>query len=301
MIRLYDNLVMWSGRLLAVVLAGWLVAGAAHADTLQLEESVRLAELTIESDAELIAEPTLDSLAVQYRNQLDETEPRFSLKRYSARLQLGDDVLSVGRDWSGFQDLLDLPVGLENAPEGAPLTNQLRFQRQGLALALEQSVDTETPTAPQLVLSWRGRTDQTQLGIAVLGRPADETTESDFGWGVNLKGGLRFGKLFTALGVSLGEQIDALLIGDADQPRVDVDGPTLLVTPQLHYEVGDNGNAWLGLSRYAAPDAGLTLDTIHVGYQWQVLPGTQVDIEFAGDLGEDTSGQTLTIGAQHRF
>ena len=301
MIKLDDNLIERCGRLVAVVLAGWLVSGAAFADTLQLTPAWS-AELAIEAGDELIASPTLDSLAVQYRSQLDEVRSGFSLKRYSTRLQLGDDVLKVGRDWSGFQDLLDLPEGLTSTTDDAPLTNQVRFQSRGLALALEQSADTEVSAAPQLVLSWQGRTDETQLGIAVLGRSADEATQSDFGWGINLKGARRFGKLFTALGVSMGEQIDALLLGDADQPLVG--GPTLLVTPQLHYEVDDNSSAWFGLSRYSARDTDLTLDTIHVGYQWQVLPGTQVDIEFAGDLGneETEGGQTsLTIGAQHRF
>ena len=291
----HSTAVRYSTRIV-IALASWLAAGLAHADTLRLAPSWA-DDLAVEAEVEPITLPTLDSLALQYRSQLDAAETGFSLKRYSARLRLGEDVLSVGRDWSGFQDLLDLPIGLESVPDDAGLTHQMRFQRQGLALALEQPEADQA--APQLVLSWRGQTDQTQLGIAVLGRPADETAQSEFGWGVNLAGGLRFGKLFTALGVSVGEQIDALLLGPADQPAP---GPTLLVAPKFHYAIGNRGNAWLGLSRYAARENGQTLDTIHVGYQWQVLPGTQLDIEFAGDLfDEDASGQTLTIGAEHRF
>ncbi len=265
------------------------------------------------------------SLTDGFRNGQGEV----SIRRFSTALTSQEGTLTVGSDWSNFQDFL--PV--ENALSGNGLArqgltgDQISWASAGelghFNVALESDYELAGPdelisginadtgdqtfTSPSLVLSWRGSTpDQRGIyGVTALSREleldGDNGLEdvSETGWGLNLAGGWRFGELFAALSVTLGDSIDSFILGrmgDRDTAsaasRYLTPGESININPSINYRLGDTSNLHLSVNLFESESQDTahgveTLDTIHLGYTWAPWPSTRIGIEF---VGKDVEG-----------
>jgi len=167
-----------------------------------------------------------------------------TVKRFSTAIRSSGGTLTVGSDWSNFQDFLSdnsfgasegsstMSLGL-GIPSGVT-ADQVRWQGggslSGLSVAIENDLqsslsETEDYDAePNLVVSWRGGNQETgRYRFSALGRNLDNDdsrftassseADSSLGWGLNLAGGWRFGDLVAKLSVTLGNSIDNFILG----------------------------------------------------------------------------------------
>lgn len=248
------------------------------------------------------------------------------VRRFSTALQSSAGTLTVGNDWSNFQDFLDRdkPASLANrgltseqlswASSGelgefsVALENDYDFLGQGTdrTFSNAKAADDAVNGSPSLVLSWRGTAaDQRAVyGFSALGRELDVATydgsgeTAASGWGVNLAGGWHFGQLFAALSITLGNSVDSFIlgkVGDAETAseaaRVLSPSESININPSLSYRLGENANLHFALNRFDTEAGALhgvdTLDTIHLGYSWAPWPSTRVGIEI---VGKDVEG-----------
>ena len=250
-----------------------------------------------------------------------------NIRRFSTALRSSTGTLTVGNDWSNFQDFLDreTPASLT----GRGLTSeQISWATSGelgeFSVALEKDyaflgrdvarsfsgdsgVGNGVNGSSGLVLSWRGTSaDQRAVyGISALGRelegsdPDGSGESTDSGWGVNLAGGWRFGQLFAALSITLGNSIDSFILGKvadsetaSEAARVLSPSESININPSLSYRLGENANLHFALNRFDSEAGNAahgidTLDTIHLGYSWTPWPSTRIGIEF---VGKDVEG-----------
>jgi hypothetical protein len=251
------------------------------------------------------------------------SDGNFRVQRFSTSISGSKGILTVGKDWSNFQDFLgrpDSPLRNFSANHSQPLiSDQLRWQvDNGLSVSLENDirlhsgsslVDGETESSQSLILAWNSaeNSGDGQYSVATMGRkfdgdnPDNINPDSSVGWGLKLVGGWQFGDLFAALSVTLGNRIDSLLLGDNIKSGA---GPAATLTssasqsvninPSLNYQLGENADLHLAFNRFEsgdqqAPHGVDTLDTIHLGYTWSSGPGTRFGIEF---VGKDVEGAT---------
>ncbi len=247
-----------------------------------------------------------------------------SIRRVSTSLTSPQGTLTVGNNWSNFQDFLH-PAGGSLATRGLTAEQLSWATRQGvgeISVALEsgyQLIGHDEPldeslagvpgesdtSSPSISLSWRGGTNDSLYGISALGRELelddyDSTgTASDTGWGLNLFGGWHFGELFAALSVTLGNSIDSFILGRVGDretasaaTRYLHPGNSVNINPTLNYRLSEYSNIHLSVNRFSsdaedAPHGVETLDTIHLGYSWTPWPSTRLNIEF---IGKDVEG-----------
>lgn len=248
---------------------------------------------------------------------LSSGQGEVSIRRFSTALSGSEGTLTVGSDWSNFQDFL--PVGTTLTRQGL-VAEQISWASEAdlgrFSVALERDYELlgdnridrglsdQSSSAPSLILSWRGATDDQRglYGVTALGRDLeldDVDTSSDTGWGLNLAGGWRFGELFAALSVTLGDSIDSFILGRmGDRSTASAasrylnPGESIHINPSLNYRLGDSANLHLSVNRFATdtedtPHGVETLDTIHLGYTWTPWPSTRIGIEF---VGKDVEG-----------
>ena len=278
----------------------------------------------------------LDSLISAY----PAASKGLNITRFSTTWQHGDNALTVGSDWSNFQDLLSTANYANVFTELKPLepTAQVRWAHganHGFSIALEEGLVLEnTPSGtatkgnPNLILSWQGHSENGdhRYLLSALGTrlPASETTSSDahpqeeqeerIGWGIKMSGGWRFGDLFAALGVSVGNGIDYLLLNRFDNDLAGNAtrsyGRAFVINPRLNYSIQDKGSIHLELNHYQSAVADEaneidTLDTVHLGYTWNPWPGTQFGVELIGKEVEggllSRESAQLKFGAEKRF
>ena len=250
---------------------------------------------------------------------------KISIRRVSTSLTGPEGTLTVGNNWSNFQDFLH-PAGSSLATRGLTAEQLSWATRKGageISVALESGYelighdehldeslagvpDERDTSSPAISLSWRGGTDDSLYGISALGRELelddyDNTgATSDTGWGLNLFGGRHFGELFAALSVTLGNSIDSFILGRVGDretasaaARYLQPGNSINITPTLNYRLSENATIHLSVNRFSsdaedAPHGVETLDTIHLGYSWTPWPSTRLDIEFVGKDVEGT-------------
>ncbi len=211
------------------------------------------------------------------------------IRRVSTTLAGSKGTLTVGNNWSNFQDFLPLQGG---APASKGLTaEQLSWATQNrlgeLKVAVERDYglvgepplsaagvslidgDSERISAsPSLSLSWHGHTEnqQSQYGISAMGRELElanyensGTSTTTTGWGLNLFGGWRFGEFFAALSVTLGNSIDSFILGREGNREVAKvatrylsPGSSVNINPSLHYRLSDQSNLHLSVNRFSS-------------------------------------------------
>ena len=284
-----------------------------------------------------------------YTDQSIDADKDLEIRRFSTALQTSSGVLTVGNDWSNFQDFL-FPHEADTAFVGARLrsmddsrldagslaTEQISWTtRNGFSVALESELELEGQTllsqpgyntSPSLVLGWKGSDRRTkgQYSFSALGREiqtddyATSEGESDsLGWGLNLAGGWRFGDLFAALRVTLGNSIDSFILGRlgdretaSSALRSGATDESININPSLSYRLGETSNLHFSLNRFqtSSEDAvhGVdTLDTIHLGYTWNPWPSTRIGIEFVGKdvegAGEMDDSSEINFAASKQF
>jgi len=250
-------------------------------------------------------------------NQFEEKEG-FRIRRFSTSVKNTIGTLTVGNDWSNFQDFLgnrnSVLQGSETVALGAVTTNQVRWSNNsGLGVAIEQGFtssdgeDFETEQqSPSLVLSWEGasKTGRGEYRMAALGHEvaSDESLsgdDRDVGWGLNLAGGWRFGDLFAKLSLTLGNSIDSFILGRFTDKRSDSDSKNpyrlnqaFSISPSINYQLTEKGKIHLSVNRFQssenlAANGVDTLDTVNLGYTWTPWPSTRFGIEY---VGKDVEG-----------
>lgn len=259
------------------------------------------------------------------------------IKRFSTALTSSAGTLTVGNDWTNFQDFLQDDRPVSSALNGESLTTeQVRWANgSGFSVALEKdaALDGELLVAseqasdlPSLVLSWQGadKNKRGQYSFSAMGQQleldrfevADET-QQDLGWGLNLAGGWQFGDLFAALSVTLGNSIDNFILGRLGDRDTAVaasnpskPGESLNINPSLNYRLSETANLHVSLNRFQTSDDDAvhgvdTLDTIHLGYSWNPWPSTRIGIEFVGKdvdgQGELNDSNAVNFAASKRF
>lgn len=240
----------------------------------------------------------------------------FRIRRFSTSVKSSSGTLTVGNDWSDFQDFLGTPSSVlkpsETVALGAVTANQLKWAgANGLGVALEQDFASADGTqfegdqsSPRLVLSWQGVSDsgQGQYRMSALGHEVDaredvSAPKNDIGWGLNLAGGWRFGDLFAKLSLTLGNSIDSFILSRfSDRSETAASSYRLNeafnISPSLDYQLTDKGNLHFSVNRFQSSEElaanGVdTLDTVHLGYSWTPWPSTRFGIEY---VGKDVQG-----------
>ena len=255
--------------------------------------------------------------------------------------RLGDNsgAFTVGNEWRNFQDTLLRPDGVSGR-------SSLFDDRQtsewtggnGFSIALEEpagqgnatndnikSLQGLTEGSPNLILSWQGDfAENGRYKMSAIGRKLNlegvhdgvNVDDEELGWGVQMAGGWRFGDLFAALRVTLGNGIDSLILKRfGSDVAVSSSGEvetleSLTILPSLNYNINKRSDVRLSLGHYKSADGeavtGIdTLDTINLGYTWSPWPSTRIGVEvegkdFEGDSGEEDSTE-IKIGAETRF
>lgn len=295
----------------------------------------------IEVQPHLSNSNSLDRLMSSYQSQ------GLKINRLSATWVSDVGTFTVGNDWSNFQDFQptrEHGSGYSAGLDEKQTAKQIAWvSHNGFSIALEESnndfvEDENVATSiadpqslrtnpPNLILSWQGQiADQTgHYKLSVLGRELELKSvhndvvvdDSTLGWGVKFGGGWRFGDLFTALNVTLGDGIDSLILKRFGRDvSVSASGQTkttksFSILPSLNYSLGQHADFHVAVGRYqsmedqAAADGIDTLDTINLGYTWSPWPSTKFKVEvvskdFEGISNEEDSAE-IKIGAQKSF
>lgn len=284
-----------------------------------------------------------------YADQGADADEDLEIRRFSTALQTNNGVLTVGNDWSNFQDFL-FPHEANSAFVGATLqslddsrlhsnplsTEQISWTtKNGFSVALESELELEGQTllnqpgystSPSLVLGWKGSDSRSkgQYSFSALGREIQvddygslEGESDSLGWGLNLAGGWRFGDLFAALRVTLGNSIDSFILGRlgdretaSSALRSSATDESININPSLSYRLGETSNLHFSLNRFQTSNLDAahgidTLDTIHLGYTWNPWPSTRIGIEFVGkDVegpGEMDDSSEINFAASKQF
>ncbi len=292
--------------------------------------------------------PEFDALATLDPLQPPQQSSGVRLERVRAVWAGRRGTLAVGKDWSNFQDFPLLTEGNGGASTyAAPLlgenstTEQITWNgRNGFSVSLEEpgdgaaaandnieSLQALADGSPSLIVSWQGgEADEAgQYKVSALGRRLDlkgahngvAVDDSKLGWGVNLAGGWRFGDLFAALSVTLGNGIDSLILKRfGSDVAVSSSGQaktleSISILPRLSYSLNKHSNFHIELGRYQAGEDGEevtgidTLDTINLGYTWSPWPSAEFEVEVVGQNLEGTLGgedsTAIQVGAKKRF
>ena len=284
-----------------------------------------------------------------YTDQVVGADEGLEIRRFSTALKTNSGVLTVGNDWSNFQDFL-FPHEADSAFVGASLqslddsrlesnplaTEQISWTtKNGFSVALESELELEGQTlsnqpgysaSPSLVLGWKGSDSYSkgQYSFSALGREIQvddyaslEGESNSLGWGLNLAGGWRFGDLFAALRVTLGNSIDSFILGKlgdretaSSALRSGATDESININPSLSYRLGETSNLHFSLNRFQTSSVDVahgidTLDTIHLGYTWNPWPSTRIGIEFVGkDVegpGEMDDSSEINFAASKQF
>ena len=281
----------------------------------------------------------------QFGDQFDNQGPDNLDHLISSHQSQGLKIDRLSAVWQGKSNAL--AVGNEadddwgNSPLfAAPQTSGQSdwVGRNGFSIALEQpagrpkaandhieSLQELTKDTPSLILSWQGEfAEQGRYKVSALGRKLDlkgvhdgvDVDDSELGWGLQVAGGWRFGDLFAAIRVTLGDGIDSLILkrfgSDVTvSPSGEIETlESISILPSLNYNIDQYSDAHLSLGRYESldgeADTGIdTLDTINLGYTWSPWPSTRIGVEvvgkdFEGSINNESSTE-IKIGAQQEF
>lgn len=284
-----------------------------------------------------------------YTEQDPAVDDELEIRRFSTALETSSGIFTVGNDWSNFQDFL-LPGEMASTFASSQLSNldttrldprsltteQISWTAEnGFSVALENELELEGETllsqpgyttSPSLILSWEG-SDKSGNGLysfSALGKEfsLDQIGQSQqdansLGWGLNLAGGWRFGDLFAALKITLGNSIDSFILGKlGDRETASAalsdtsSGESININPSLSYRLGQSSNLHFSLNRFETSNVNAvhgidTLDTIHLGYTWSPWPSTQIGIELVGKdvegSGEMDDSSEVNFAASKRF
>ncbi len=250
----------------------------------------------------------------------------FKVRRFSTAMESSHGVLTVGNDWSNFQDFLGSSgagSGFSSLRQNSQTSDQIRWNsNNGFSVALENNIGNSVglqadsdvissgnyKSSPNLILSWNGTdpSSRAQYSFTALGRQLQlegfeqkDNSSDELGWGLNLAGGWRFGDLFAALSVTLGNSIDNFILsrfGDSkpSEMRVITQNESININPSINYRLGETSNLRVEINRFESGSLdnsyGVdTLDTVHLGYTWNPWPSTRFGIEF---IGTDVEGRS---------
>ncbi len=270
---------------------------------------------------------------------VSRTDP-LVVKRISASLVNESGTLTVGSDWTDFQDVLtrDRVLGTEDREN--PVFRRIRWlSPDGFSISLEEpssisgqggdglSMQEDGQDVSSLILSWQGGSGGRagEYRVAALGTRLDVASSGQHldardvhGWGLKLEGGWQIGDLFAALSATYGKGInryilrrygnELLVMANADADPADA----YSIRPSLYYSLNENAHFHVALGHHAvdsssSPEtAGLdTLDTIHMGYNWSPWPSTEFGIELVGRSPNGTRGDQgktrFRFGARRNF
>jgi hypothetical protein len=259
----------------------------------------------------------LDGLESSYQSQ------GLRIKRLSTSWQSDAGTLTVGSNWTNFQDVL----GSENkfqefrsASDNRTVANQVKWLTpNGFSIAVEDSPgnefyssngsqpgDEKPGSSPSVILSWQGGPGggAGEYRVSAMGKKLDANASGQnfnggdlVGWGLNLEGGWQIGDLFAALSVTYGNGINSYILQRSGNNILvspnsfDDTGDSIGIRPSLYYSLNNNHNFHVAFGRYTSEDASAysgidTLDTIHMGYSWKPWPSTKFGLEVVGQNAE---------------
>lgn len=277
----------------------------------------------IEIEADSVAATISDFDSAGFRLEQSSDDARnLDVRRFSTSIESAGGRLTVGNDWSNFEDFLgDNNQNYSGFDDSGLTSEQLKWSvENGFSVSLEKDIElvgddplSEAEKSSQsLVLSWQNN-DQSAAGrysVSALGRRlelenVDQAKADDLlGWGLKLAGGWQFGDLFVALSMTLGNRIDSLILGNSidrnPANRVSFVNPgnqSFSINPGLNYRLGDNSNLHFAINRFETggediPHGVDTLDTIHLGYSWNTGSSAKFGIEFVGKNVEGNTDMT---------
>jgi hypothetical protein len=263
----------------------------------------------------------LDLVTSSYRSQ------GFKVNRLSTSWQSDSGTLTVGNEWTSFQDVLRLDKQQESAggtDNNRSVASQVKWlSPNGFSISLEDSPETSKYLAndslagndgdnssPSLILSWQGGPGGTagEYRVTAMGKKFDAAAEGQkfdgsdiLGWGLNLEGGWQLGDLFAALSVTFGKGINSYILQRFGSDllvrpnNLDTSTDSLAIQPSLYFSLNNNSNFHVSLGRYTSEESfnnsGIdTLDTVHMGYSWNPWPSTKFGLEL---VGQNTDGPNV--------
>jgi len=266
-------------------------------------------------------EGTFESLAANYQSQ------GLKIKRLSTSWETDSGTLTVGSDWTNFQDFLQMDNEIDPIKKDRKhVSNQVKWlSANGFSISLEDSPNASFYStdeiirddffdgSPSIILSWQGGKGgaKGEYRVTALGKKLDLTSDaatgqnidgSDVvGWGLNLEGGWQLGDLFAALSVTFGKGIDSYILQKFGNDilvtpnQISTVSESIGIRPSLYYSLNDKSNFHVALGHYSNTGSenytGIdNLDTIHMGYSWSPWPSTKFGLELVGANGEGISG-----------
>ena len=276
----------------------------------------------------------LDSVAASYQSD------GFRVSNIAA-WKTDSGILTVGNDWTSFQDVLSINKEFDSADiddKNRTVVSQIKwFSANGFSISLEDAPETRlyltddttsNTHSPSLILSWQGGPGGAagEYRVTAMGRKLDVTAEGQkfdssnlTGWGLNMEGGWQIDDLFATLAVTFGNGIDSYILQKYGNdlvvtPNYDESsepGGSLSIRPSLYYRLNNNSNFHVSLGHYSSEksfnNSGIeTLDTINMGYSWSPWPSTQLGVELAGQNSGGRGGVTknstqVKFDAKKRF
>ncbi len=263
----------------------------------------------------------LDLITSSYQSQ------GFKLNRLSTSWITESGTLTVGNDWTNFQDLLSLnkrPEAINNSDKNRSVTSQIKWlSPNGFAISLENSPEKSIYStdntvsagdtangSPSLILSWQGGPGGTagEYRVTAMGKKFDAAASGQnfdgsdiLDWGLNLEGGWELGDLFAVLSVTFGKGINSYILqrfGNdllVSPNHLDISADSLAIQPSLYFSLNNNSNFHVSLGHYTSENSfsisGIdTLDTVNMGYSWSPWPSTKFGLELVGQNGGGPNG-----------
>ena len=320
-------------------------------NTAQFESMVDIEVLDNSSDTQAGAgylnpnfvsdDENLDFIAMSYKQSSNQQSQGLKIKRLTTSWLTKSGKLTVGSDWTNFQDLLSIDKeikSINSAVEGRSVASQIKWlSPNGFSISLEDSPttsiydnsladDIEAGSSPNLILSWKGGPGggAGEYRVTAMGKKLDAVSSGQsfsgsdvIGWGLNLEGGWQIGDLFAALSVTFGKGINSYILqrygNDLIVTPNHLDNTTdsLSIKPSLYYSLNKNSNFHVSLGHFTSDESfdesGIdTLDTVHMGYTWSPWPSTKFGLELVGKNADGRNGITeetteLKFGAQKLF
>ena len=251
------------------------------------------------------------------------TSQGLQVKRLSTSIDSGAGILTVGRDWANFQEILKPDENFNSAQEqNDQVVNQIKWTSpNGFTIALEDTAtenldiqndsEHEAKGSPSIILSWQSGPEGAigEYRVAAMGTRLDaENSGQNFdgkdviSWGLNLQGGWQLGDLFTALSVTYGKGIKSFILQRlGDELLITADSADELtdaysIRPSLYYTLNEYSKFHVVLEYFSADDPSdklevETLDTIHMGYSWSPWPSTRFGLELFSKKSDGAQGE----------
>ncbi len=232
----------------------------------------------------------LDSVSASYKPTFYRTLG-FKLDRISTLWITKAGKLTIGNDWSNFQDILSVNgrASVRVGDEHRTVTSQIKWlSANGFSVSMEHSPGTLLPSAtntnlnstqkslsPSLILSWQGGPGGVvgEYRVTAMSRKLDSSVRGQrfdgkdilARWGLNIEGGWQIDDLFATLAVTFGKGIDSYILqryennlvvtSNRDESGATQSDTAFSIRPSLYYSLNYNSNFHVSLGHHISKDS----------------------------------------------